>query len=129
MRTTRNISFYCLLVLCSIVLVGCSKTETIDATVDENQPISEVQAQAEKMNTDELRTIALKYKDAIKVKSEEMNEITSNLLPAMAKEGITLTDIKEKVDGVVTSLNKLKERFEIYYNKLKEKGGDVSGLE
>lgn len=129
MRTTRNISFYCLLVLCSIVLVGCSKTETIDATVDENQPISEVQAQAEKMNSDELRTIALKYKDAIKVKSEEMNEITSNLLPSMAKEGITLTDIKEKVDGVVTSLNKLKERFEIYYNKLKEKGGDVSGLE
>ena len=131
MRTTRNTSFYCLLVLCSLVLFGCGNGQETEVKVDENKPISEVKAEAEKMSTEELRVIALKYKEAVTAKSEEMNEITSNLPAAMADGNLNdkLSELKPKIEGIRNSMTALKARYDVYYQKLKEKGGDVSGLE
>ena len=37
-------------------------------------------------------------------------------------------ELKADIDALNKSVSSLKERFEIYYNMLKEKGGDLSGL-
>jgi len=62
MKTLRNINFYFLLALCSLALLGCSKK------VDENKPLPEVRTEADQMSVDQLRQMAMKYKDAILAK-------------------------------------------------------------
>ncbi len=115
---------YCSLVLCSMALTGCSKK------ADENKPIGEVKAEAEKMNIEELRSMALKYKDAITAKQDEIAKISAELkkIPIADMLGEEAKGLKADVDALTKSVSALKERFEIYYDKIKEKGGDLAGL-
>ena len=124
MKNVRNITFYCLLALCSLALLGCGKK------ADETKPISEVQAEAEKMDLKQLRSMALKYKEAIMAKEGDVEKIMAELkeVPLTKKLGEEAVGLKADIDNVNKSISALMERFEIYYNKIKEKGGDLSGL-
>ncbi len=62
MRITRNVTWVCLLVVWLLSIAGCAKKET---KIDENRPIDEVKAEAEKMDAKELRAAALKYKEVL----------------------------------------------------------------
>jgi uncharacterized lipoprotein YehR (DUF1307 family) len=125
MKTLRKITSYCLLVLCLLALTGCGKE------ADESKPLSEVKAEAEKMDLENLRSIAIKYKDAITAKKGDVEKLVSKLkdIPATEMLGDEAKELKAEIDNVNKSISALKERFEVYYNKLKEKGGDLSGLE
>jgi len=124
MVVTRNIILYSLLVMGLSALFGCGKK------ADENKPIAEVKAEAEQMNTKELRAMALAYKEAIMAKRKDVDKLAASLKEIPVTEMLDEKAKKLKADS--NSLNKsisaLTERFRIYYNKLKEKGGDVSGL-
>ena len=124
MKATKNIIFYSLLVAGLIVAVGCGKK------ADENKPISEVKAEAEKMNTDELRTTAMAYKKAIEAKEGDVEKLAAKLkdIPVTEMLGEKAKSLKADMDELQQSVSALQERFQIYYDKLKEKGGDVSGL-
>jgi len=121
METVRNISFYCLLVLC---LLGCGKK------ADENKPISEVKAEAEQMDVGELKAMAMKYKKAILAKEPEIRKLADQLkeIPIAKRLGTEAKDITAEIEALNKSVSALNERFAVYYNKLKEKGGDLSGL-
>jgi len=124
MKDVRNIRFYCLLGLCVLALLGCGKK------ADENKPISEVKAEAEKMSVAELRSMALKYKEALMAKEGDVEKIMAELkeVPLAKKLGEEAVGLKADIDNVNKSISALMERFEIYYNEIKEKGGDLSGL-
>jgi len=124
MKNVRKMSLYCLLALCSLALLGCGKK------ADETKPIGEVKTEAEKMGVDELRSIALKYKEAIIAKQDDIAKIGAELkkIPITAMLGEEAKGLKSDIENLNKSVSALKERFEIYYNKLKEKGGDSSGL-
>ncbi len=123
MKEAKNI-LCCALVLCSLVLLGCGKK------ADESKPISEVKAEAGQMDIDELKSIAMKYKEAILAKEPEIKKLADQLkeLPLAKKLGTEGKEIKAELDALNKSAAALKERFRVYYNKLKEKGGDLSGL-
>lgn len=125
MIVTRNIILYSLLVMGLSALFGCGKK------ADENKPIAEVKAEAEQMNTKELRAMALAYKEAIMAKRKDVDKLAASLKVIPVTEMLSKKANRLIADS--NSLNKsisaLTERFRIYYNKLKEKGGDVSGLE
>lgn len=125
MRDTRNIVCLVLLSLGLTTFLGCGKS------ADEEKPINEVKAEAEKMNTQELRATAVKYKDSIMAKSQELEKVMAKLkeIPATEQLGKEATEIKTEIEQLRNSISALKQRFEVYYEKLKEKGGDVSGLE
>jgi len=125
METIKRISFYCLLIACSLALFGCGKK------ADENKPISEVKAEAEQMNTSQLRSTAMKYKEAILAKKSEIEKLNNKLMsiPAAEMLGAEAKEITNEITNLSESAAALTERFKIYYNKLKEKGGDLSGLE
>ena len=125
MRDARSIVYCVLLGLCLTLLFGCGKS------ADEEKPLSEAKAEAEKMNTQELRVIAVKYKDSIMAKSQELEKVMAKLkdIPATEQLGKEASGIKTEVEQLRNSISALKQRFEVYYEKLKEKGGDVSGLE
>jgi len=125
MKTVKNITIYFLLMLCLLLLAGCSQK------ADENKSLSEVKAVAEKMDTNQLRSMAMNYKQAIMAKNDEAEKIIGNLkdIPDAEKLGAKMKEIQEELNNINKSVSALKERFEVYYNKLKEKSGDTSGLE
>ncbi len=124
MKNVRNITFYFLLALCSLALLGCGKK------ADENKPISEVQAEAEKMDIEQLRSMVLKYKDAIMAKQDDIAKIGVNLkkIPVAEMLGEDAKELKTDIENLNKSVSALKERFEVYYEKLREKDGDLSDL-
>jgi predicted nucleic acid-binding Zn-ribbon protein len=125
MRTVQGITTCALLVMCQLLLFGCgSKT-------DENKPIAEVKAEAEKMDASKLRAMAEAYKNAIVAKKADIEKVTAKLKDVPATELLSqeAKNLKADIENFNKSVSALKERFEVYYQKLKEKGGDVSGLE
>jgi len=124
MKGVRNIRLYCLLGLCVLVLLGCGKK------ADENRPVSEVEAEAEKMSVAELRSMALKYKEALMAKEGDVEKIMAELkeVPLTKMLGEEAKGLKADIDKVNKSISALTKRFEIYHNKIKEKDGDLSGL-
>ncbi len=123
MKNIKKISFYFLIVLCVFALSACGKKG-----VDASKAISDVKAEAEKMDVSQLRQMALKYKDAILDKAKEAEKLMAKIKPADM-----LSDEAKKIQADVDDLNKavkaLTERFNVYYDNLKAKDGDVSELE
>lgn len=124
MKTARNVTF-CLLGVCFLALVGCGKK------ADESKPLNEVKAEAEKMSLEKLRSMALTYKDAIMAKKGEIEKVAGKLkdIPVAKMLGDEAKELKTEIEALNKSVSALKERFQIYYGKLKEKGGNLSGLE
>ncbi|MCK4753425.1 MAG: hypothetical protein KAS75_08255 [Planctomycetes bacterium] len=124
MNTPRIIIVCCLLVLSSLVLSGCGKK------ADENKPVSEVKAEAETMDVEKLKSMAIVYKDAITAKKGDIEKVMAQLkeVPITKMMGEEAKSLKADIDSLSKSISAFKERYQIYYNKLKEKGGDVSGL-
>ena len=102
-----------------------------EITVDENTPLSEIKAKVEAMDLDQLRSQALAYKDAILGKEGEFAKITDQFkeIPLTEALGEEAQKLKGDLDNLTKSIEALKERFQVYYDKLKEKGGDVSDLD
>ena len=125
MKTSKILILYCLLVLCSLLLFGCGKK------ADENKPLSEVRTEAEKMNVEKLRSMAMEYKEAVLGKTAELEKLAGELkaIPVTKMLGDEAKGLKAEIEALNKSASALKERFQVYYNKLKEKGGDLSGLE
>jgi len=124
MKAKLNVVFLCLLAACSLVILGCSEK------ADESKPISEVKAEAEKMSAADLKATATKYKDAVTAKAGEIDKLTAKLkeIPVAEALGKEAKQIKADMETITKSVTALKERFQVYYDKLKEKGEDVSGL-
>jgi hypothetical protein len=106
-------------------LPGCGKK------ADEKKPIAEVKAEAEKMSVKDLRSMATAYKGAITDKKAEVEKLAAKLkeIPLAEKVGEKAKNLSSSIDSLNKSVSALTERYKIYYNRLKEEGGDVSGLE
>lgn len=109
-------------------------TESTTATevkVDESAPVSEVKTQAETMDTTQLRTAAMAYKEAIAAKKAELDKVAAQLkeIPVTDLLGEKAKQLKTDVDNFTKSIGALKERFDVFYTGLKAKNGDLSGLQ
>jgi outer membrane murein-binding lipoprotein Lpp len=124
MKSLRQVTFYFLPVLCLLLLAGCG------GKADEDKPLSEVKAEADQMSVEKLRSMAMAYKDAILDKTRDVEALNLRLknIPLAEKVGSEAKGLIADVDELNKSISALKERFQVYYNKLKEKGGDLSGL-
>jgi len=108
-----------------LVCSGCGKK------ADETKPVSDVKDEAEKMDAAKLRKMAAVYKEAILDKKGDIEKVAAQLkaIPATKMLGDEAKELKGEIDELNTSVKALKQRFQIYYDKLKEKGGDTSGLQ
>jgi hypothetical protein len=116
--------FVCAAVCIAIGFAGCA------GKADEGKPLADVQADAQKMDVKQLTAMATKYKDAIVAKKADVDKVIAKIkdIPLADAMGKEAGELKKEVDALSTSVKALKERFDIYYNKLVEKGADVSGL-
>ena len=125
----------CLLVVCLSAISGCSKKKDADvetdAKVDTSKPLSTVKAEAEKMDAEQLRAVALKYMEAIESKSAELEELAKDLMKVTISNAPS--EQRDKLNAQMEEMSKhvtgLGEHFEVYRKKLEEKGGDLSGLD
>ena len=141
MRVARSVISICLLILVSLAVFGCGEKEEPavgpNATIDEEKPISEVTAEAKKMDVKQLRAVASKYREAIEAKSAEIDKISDQLLKAAVSQvssdkliaGDKVKELKAQSDALGTSIKALADRFNIYVAQLKGKGEDVTDLE
>lgn len=124
----KTVGFWVGLVVATVgvtLLAGCSK----DA--DEGKSIAEAKAEAEKMDVETLRAKALSYKEAIVAKQKEISELQGRIkeIPITEALGEKAKSLKQDAEALTKSLGALKDRFEVYYGELKEKKGDLSGLD
>ena len=124
MKELVRISLCGVLAICVLAFCGCGKK------ADESKLLSEAKAEAEKMDVAKLKAMAREYKEAVLAKQEDIAKIAAQLkeIPLAKKLGEEAKGLKADIDGLNKSVSALKSRLEVYYNKLKEKGGDVSGL-
>ena len=121
---TKSFLLLCLLAAFVLVAAGCGKK------ADENKSIRQVQAEASKMSIDQLRAAALECKNALMAKKGELSKLEEKVKmltsdKIISGEGQKLTtDIQSAGKSIVD----LTGQLEIYVDKIKEKGGDVSGL-
>jgi len=140
-RTYLTLSF--LIAVSGLVLVGCAKkvdkapptkpTTTgagVTVTADVEKPITEVQAQAQTMSVADLRSTAVQYQQAISAKQVDLQKVWAQVkeIPLTDALGEKAKALKTEAQKIESSVKGLTDRFQVYYDKLKEKGGDVSGL-
>jgi len=115
-----------LVVMMAALLTVCGCGKNADTTT----PIDQVKAAAEKMDVAKLRDMAMTYKDAITAKAEEIKAEGLKLkdIPPLELMGDKAKAINATVDELKKTVAALTERFNIYLDELKKKGGDTSGL-
>jgi hypothetical protein len=100
-------------------------------SVDENKPVSEVKAEAKKMDADDLRAMAEKYKQAVLAYKDDLEALEADLKEIKVTELMSeeAKELREDVKAITESMGKLQERWQVYVDALVEKGEDVSDLE
>ena len=124
MKTLVRAGLCIMIAICLFGFASCSKK------ADTDKPIAEVQAEASKMSVDQLKAKAMEYKDAIVAKKAEIEKVTAKLkeIPIAQQMGTEAKALQTDIANLSKALSDLTERFQVYYNKLKEAGGDISGL-
>ena len=114
-----------------VVSLGLAMLAGCGGKADENKPISEVEAEAKKLDADALRKMAETYKEAILAKQKDVDALAAKLkdIPITDMLGEKAKSIKDDMAEVTKSVSALTKRMEIYVKELKAKDGDVSGLD
>jgi len=136
MKAARKTTLLSLLVVCCLVVFGCSKKEdaggdtSTNTGTDQSESISKAKTEAANMDVEQLRAAALECKAAAKAKTAETEKVAQDLIKALGTDN---ADKKKELSAQMEKLRKsgeaLYEQLKVYVDKLKEKGGDVSGLE
>ena len=119
------------LLMCVLLLQSCGKKAGSGSQkVDENKPIAEIKVEAVKMDVEQLRAIAKKYKDALTAKQDEITKLTDSLakIPLTEKLGKEAKALTGDIDNLMKSVSALSERFQVYYDQIKRKGGELKDL-
>ncbi len=98
---------------------------------DQGKSIPDITAQTKEMAVENLRRMAEKYRDVIAEKQEQLREMTQKFIDLSDAERTTGEGqiLKAGVDKIKEGVEMLKERFGVYYNALKEKAGNLTGLD
>ena len=115
------------------VKTEAAKTTTVQTqpVAIETIPVADVQAEAGKMNVEQLKAKAMEYKNLIVAKKATLETLAAKLkgIPLTEQMGAEAKGLQTDIATLNKSVAALTERFQVYYNKYKEMGGDVSGLQ
>ena len=104
--------------------------EPVKAAAIETIPVADVQAEAGKMTVEQLKAKAMEYKNLIVAKKATIETLAAKLkgIPLTEQMGAEAKGLQTDIATLNKSVAALTERFQVYYNKLKEMGVDLSGL-
>ncbi|MCK4887303.1 MAG: hypothetical protein KAS96_07935 [Planctomycetes bacterium] len=118
MEKAKKITLCVLLLGCLFVFTSCGKKKA-----DPNKPVTEVKAEAEKMDAKQLQGMVDSYTEALDAKKTDVEKIMAKLkkVPIAEMVGEDAKELRAEIDAVNKSLAALSERMKIYADKLKEK--------
>jgi hypothetical protein len=128
----KKVVLVTMLLMCVPGLQSCGKKSGSGTQkVDETKPIAEIKSEAAKMDVEQLRAIAKKYKDALLARQAEVKKLTDSLaaIPLTEKLGAEAKGLTADIDSLMKSVQALSERFVVYYDQIKAKGGELKDLE
>ena len=134
MRIAINTIIMFLLIACLPFASGCSKEKDSGVPpaikVDASKSISEIEAEAEKMNVEQLKAALLKYKEVVDSKTAEIDKLAKEMMVTMVSDssGEKTKELSAQTKKLSEAVQPLAERLEVYRKKFEEKGGDVSSL-
>lgn len=134
MKNVRNVTLLSLLALCCLIVFGCSKKDEAASPADPGKSVSKAAetaaTEAEKMDVKQLRAAALECRAAIVANTVKSDKLAQDLVKTLTAND---TGKKEELSAQMAKLQKseeaLADQLRMYIAKLKEKGGDLSGLE
>jgi len=111
--------------LAMVLVAGCG------SKADSSKPIEEVKAEAEKMSVGDLESTAKAYVKEIKSQTEELGKVKDKLKDLSPKDLLSekAKTIKDEISGVSKEISELTKRYNIYVDKLKAQGGDLSKVQ
>jgi hypothetical protein len=120
-----------LLALTALVVIGlCGCQPKSDTKLDMAKDLETVEAEAAKMDVEQLREKALAFKNAMDEKSDEITKVMQNMnsqTQGNAGDDIKLNN-KTEIDSFMQTIGGLKKRYDIYMSHLRKKNGDLTGL-
>jgi ABC-type transporter Mla subunit MlaD len=110
---------------------GTSKPAVSTGGVDENKPIADIKAEIEKMDQQQIKDIAMKYKKAIEAKTGDISKLAEKIkqIPLTEALGAEAGKLKTDLESITQSVASLNERLNVYVAKLKEMKVDTKELE
>lgn len=122
MRVTGNILTALII---AAVAFGCAKK------ADTSKTIEQIQQEVQNMNLSQLESTAKAYVSEIKGKQGELDKVKQELSTLSAKDLFSekAGQIKDKVSAIGNDISALTQRYEVYVNKYRELGGDLSKVQ
>jgi hypothetical protein len=101
------------------MLTGCGGSSGID----ENKPVSQVAADAQKMTQADLQKMVAKYEAAVAEKGKELEALTAKIkeIPLTELMGDKAKALKGDISEITTSMGKLKDQMAVYAKELAAK--------
>ncbi|MFA6174140.1 MAG: hypothetical protein WC701_10725, partial [Kiritimatiellales bacterium] len=101
------------------MLTGCGGSSSID----ENKPVSQIAADAQKMTQADLQKMVTKYEAAITEKGKELEALTAKIkeIPLTELMGEKSKTLKADISKITTSMGKLKDQMAAYAKELAAK--------
>ena len=110
--------------------VAAAVKEKFTMDIDLDKTVADLKAEAAKMDVEALTNVAMKYKDAIMEKQAAIKPLMDKLaaIPMTQKMGTEAQTLTADIKKVTEAIAPLKERFTVYLDAIKAKGGDISKL-
>lgn len=101
------------------MLTGCGGSSSID----ENKPVDQIAADANKMTQADLQKMVTKYEAAIAEKGKELEALTAKIkeIPLAELMGDKAKALKADISKITTSMGKLKDQMAVYAKELAAK--------
>lgn len=133
MKTANWVTLLSLLAVCCLVVFGCDKKEaggTAPTTPSQSgSSTAQAKVDADKMDVEQLRAAALKCKADAEAKTSEIEKVAQELIKALGADSADKRkELNTRMEGLRKSEEALYAQLKVYVEKLKEKGGDMSGL-
>jgi len=123
-----------------VTTVGCGKDDNgagtgpavSDSTLksDLDQSIEAIRAKVQDMDLEPLRKTAIKYRDALKEKQDELNQVMEKLKTFSITEQMSeeAKGVRAELEQLTSAIGALQERFAVYVEAVAKKGGPVDDL-
>ncbi len=106
------------------------KVSEFTKDIDLEKTVADLKAEAAEMSLDDLKAVAEKYKDAIADKSAMIDKIMEKQkdIPVLEKAGEEAQKLMNELKELNEAIKPLTDRFQVYLDAIKAKGGDISTL-
>lgn len=117
--------FFLSAVLVSLVFAGCGKK------ADTNKPVEQIKTEVQNMSLTDLEANAKAYAKEIASKKSEVEEISEQIKAFSVKDLLSekAESIKSQMDQIGNQVSALTERYQLYADKFREKGGDIAKIQ